>query len=191
MIIKQRIMTAQQIFRIIKKFNLYQGTFQPTARSDILEDMRGRIIIDGVNANLQSGGGGAIIAFTVSFEHQSPEVTQKVANELVTLFLNENIKSRTTRAAETTDFLGKESDRLRTQIEVMEEQIAIYKQDNKGSLPANLTINFQRIEALKVMLFSTERELNTAKEMRKILTIDLDHAGKGQVNSSQQSPKYC
>jgi len=192
-IIKQRIMTSQQIFSIIKKFNLYQGEFQTTARSDILEDMRDRILIERVNANLQSRGRGAIIAFTVGFEHQSPAVTQKVANELVTLFLNENIKSRTARAAETTSFLGKESDRLRAQIEVMEEQIATYKQDNKGSLPENLTINLQRIEALKVLLFSTERELNTAKEMKIILSIELDNAGKGletsSSNSSQLSPK--
>ena len=69
------------------------------------------------------------------------EVTQKVANELVTLFLNENIKSRTARAAETTDFLGKESDRLRTQIEVMEEPTRVKSSFVKGYTELNVRVH--------------------------------------------------
>ena len=103
---------------------------------------------------------------------------------LVTLFLDENIKSRTARAAETTDFLGKETDRLRSQIEVMEEQIASYKQDNKGSLPENFSINLQRIEALKALLFKTEREINTAKELKKLLAIELDNVENNLTNTN-------
>ncbi len=165
-VIKQRIMTSQQLLAIIKKFNLYTDEIKKTARSEILNDMRNRIFIDRVSANVRNRqrGASALIAFTVAFEHQSPALTQKVANELVTLFLDENIKSRTTRAAETTKFLEKESDRLRSQIEIMEEQIATYKQDNKGSLPENLRINLERIEALKVLLFDTEREINALAE---------------------------
>jgi len=194
-IIKQRIMTAQQLFEIIKKFNLYQDDIRTTARSEILDDLRDRIFIDRVSANVQSRSrsASALIAFTIGFEHQSPTVTQKVANELVTLFLDENIKSRTARAAETTDFLSKETSRLRSQIEVMEDQIATYKQDHKGSLPENLRINLERIEALRELLFSTEREINTAREMAKILSVDLDNAGKdvvaGDPISGQLSPK--
>ena len=69
----------------------------------------------------------------------------------------------------------------------MEEQIAIYKQDNKGSLPENLRINLERIEALRTLLFSTEREINTAKEMAQILSIDLDNVGQGLVTSNSNS----
>ena len=168
-VIKQRIMTSQQLLSIIKKFNLYSDEINKTARSEILDDMRNRIVIDRVSANVQNRrrGASALIAFTVAFEHQSPALAQKVANELVTLFLDENIRSRTAGAAETTAFLQKEGDRLKSQIEVMEEQIATYKQQNKGSLPDNLRINLQRIEEIKTLLFNTERELNVLKEKRK------------------------
>ena len=107
-VIKQRIMTSQQLSGIIKKFNLYAEEINSTARSEILEDMRDRITIDRVSAN-NNRRGGALIAFTVSFEHFRPEVAQQVANELVTLFLDENIRTRTARAEETSEFLKKES----------------------------------------------------------------------------------
>lgn len=190
-VIKQRIMTSQQLFSIIKKFNLYKDVMNTRPRSEILDDMRNRIAIRRVSANVKNKrkGSSALIAFTVAFEHQAPGIAQKVANELVTLFLDENIKSRTARAAETTAFLQKEGDRLRSQIEVMEGQIATYKQENKGSLPDNLRINLKRVEDIRELLFNAERELSTLQEKQKLLTIDLDIVDSGSANSlNQQSP---
>jgi succinoglycan biosynthesis transport protein ExoP len=194
-IIKQRIMTSQTLFDIIKKFNLYAKEIKKTARSEILDDMRSHIAIERVSANVknQRRGASALIAFTVAFEHQSAAVAQKVANELVTLFLDENIKSRTARATETTEFLKKESDRLRSQIEAMEEQIATYKQENSGSLPENLRINLERVDELKVHLFNTEREVNELNEKKKLLLIEQDSIESGlkstSKNNDQLSPE--
>ena len=176
-VIKQRIMTSQQLFGIIKKFNLYADEINSTARSEILEDMRERIVIDRVSANLgnkRGRGNSALIAFTVSFEHTRAGVAQKVANELVTLFLDENIRSRTARAEETSGFLQKESERLGAQIAEMEAQIAIYKQENEGMLPESLPVNLQRVVTLRSALLNSEVELNALAERKKLLQIDLD-----------------
>ena len=174
-IIRQRIMTSQQIFDIIRKFNLYQDEIDSVARSEILGDMRERISIDRVSANVRNKrkGASALIAFTVSFEHRNPGVAQKVANELVTLYLDENIKSRTARAEETSDFLKKESERLAVQIEVMGQQIANYKQKNEGSLPGNLQLNLERVAKLKTALLQTEVDINALSQRKKLLLIDL------------------
>ena len=176
-VIKQRIMTSQQLFGIIRKFNLYADEINSTARSEILEDMRERIVIDRVSANLgnkRGRGNSALIAFTVSFEHTRAGVAQKVANELVTLFLDENIRSRTARAEETSGFLQKESERLGAQIAEMEAQIANYKQENEGMLPESLPVNLQRVVTLRSALLNSEVELNALTERKKLLQIDLD-----------------
>jgi succinoglycan biosynthesis transport protein ExoP len=180
-------MTSQQLFGLIARFDLYKDEIKTTPRSEILKDMRNRITIDRLNANINGQrrrGASALISFTISFEHKYPAIAQKVANELVTLFLDENIKTRTERASETTEFLQKESDRLKSEIEVMEEQIATYKQDNKGSLPENLRINLERAEELKVLLFSTGREIDKLQEDKKLLAIELDSVPSGLPTSS-------
>ena len=179
-IIRQRIMTSQQLFGIIKKFDLYKDEINNTPRSEILEDMRERISIDRVSANVKNRrrGASALIAFTISFEHNTASIAQRVANELVTLFLDENIRARTARAEETSEFLKKESERLGSEIAVMEEQIASYKQDNEGSLPENLRLNLERVLALKTVLLETEGEINELNERRNLLTIDLETLSK-------------
>ena len=193
-IIKQRIMTSQQLFGIIRKFNLYADEISTTARSEILEDMRDRIFIDRVSANVKNrrNRASALIAFTVSFEHRNAGTAQRVANELVTLFLDENIKSRTTRAEETSDFLKKESERLGTQIEVMGEQIANYKQKYEGSLPESLKLNLERVVALKTALLKSEADINALNERKKLLLIDLDTlqlSSDGGLSDEQQQQK--
>lgn len=194
-IIRQRIMTSQQLFGIIQKFGLYAGEIDTTPRSEILEDMRNRVSIDRVSANLrnQRRGASALIAFTVGFEHRDPATAQKVANELVTLFLDENIRTRTARAEETSEFLKKESERLGGQIADMEARIASYKQENEGSLPESLKINLERIVNLKAELLKSEADLNALSERKKLLGIDLDalelSAASGELGEAEQQQK--
>ena len=193
-VIKQRIMTSQQLSGIIKKFNLYAEEINSTARSEILEDMRDRITIDRVSAN-NNRRGGALIAFTVSFEHFRPEVAQQVANELVTLFLDENIRTRTARAEETSEFLKKESERIGAQIAEMEAQIANFKQENEGSLPESLPVNLQRVVTLRSMMQSSEAEFNELNERKKLLLVDLEtvryniEAGNSGLDDAAQLQK--
>ena len=178
-VIKQRIMTSQQLFEIMRKFDLYEDEIKNTPRSEILEEMRARIAIDRVSADLKGQrrgpkGSSALIAFTVSFEHASPVVTQRVANELVTLFLDENIRSRTARAEETSGFMKKESDRLGSEIALMDEQIAAFKQENADSLPETLRLKLERVSMLKTALLTSSDDINALNERKKLLLIDLD-----------------
>jgi len=175
-VIKQRIMTSQQLFEIIRKFDLYTQEINSRPRSEILEEMRERISIDRVSANVKSRNrvSSALIAFTVSFEHASAVVAQRVANELVTLFLDENIRSRTARAEETSGFLKKESERLGSEIALMEEQIAVFKQENADSLPETLRLKLERVSLLKTSLLSSSGDINALNERKKLLLIDLD-----------------
>ena len=195
-VIRQRIMTSQQLFGIIKKFNLYRDEVKNTPRSEIIADMRNRISIDRVSANVKNRrrGASAIIAFTVSFEHRSPRIAQRVANELVTLFLDENIRSRTARAEETSEFLKQESDRLRVEIENMEARIANFKQENEGSLPEGLRLNLERELMLKNSLASTETELFKLNEGKRFLLLDIEalensSAKGGSLSEEQQRQK--
>src|SRR5262249_39068212 len=50
------------------------------------------------------------------FEYEQPQVATRVANELVTMILNEDVRTRTNFAAETTKFLEREVKRLEDQL---------------------------------------------------------------------------
>ena len=66
----------------------------------------------------------ATIAFEVSYTSTSADLAAKVANELTTLYLNENLNNRTQLARDAATFLESEGDRLNRRIGDLESELA-------------------------------------------------------------------
>src|SRR5690349_13885544 len=121
--IQQRIMTRDNLLAIAKKFNLNMGWQGLVSGTDIVDFIRERTQIKPFEVTLQ-GERKQAIAFTVGFEYEQPLVTARVANELVTMILNEDVRTRTNFAAETTKFLEREVKRLEDQLGSINNEIA-------------------------------------------------------------------
>jgi len=167
-IISQRVMTRSNLSKIIKKYDLYVEDRKDKALEVILEKMRERIEVNTISADVvdpRRGGAPSqtTIAFTLAFNDESPVVAKKVANELVTTFLKENIKSRTLSAENATLFLSEATRRLKDKIQRMEQKLAVFKEENLNALPEITQFNRQEIIALNSRLLnldSQERSLN-------------------------------
>lgn len=155
-IISQRVMSRSNLLQIVEKYGLYERERRMNTIEDVLLDMRDDISIDMVNAEVMDPRTGrptaATIAFTLGFASDSPQQALKVANELTTLYLDENLKSRTEKAAETYDFLTVESGRLSEEITRLEKALAEFKERNVNTLPELRDLNSQILER-------TEREI--------------------------------
>ena len=127
-VIEQRIMTRDNLLAIANKFQMFPKWRNKVSQTDLVDLMRERTAITPVALNIGRRTPNSAVAFTVSFEYEEPEVTMKVANELVTLILNEDIRTRTARAAETTKFLAQETDKLEQERLAIEAQIDALKQ---------------------------------------------------------------
>lgn len=180
-IIKQRVMTRDNLMRIIDKYKLFQddGAGGKRTPSAMIDEMRWRINVTLVTANFQSRGRTGTIAFKVSFEHRRPDIAQRVANELVTLFLDENVKVRTERATQTTEFLTQEATKLRNDLEALETQIATYKLEHGGALPENVTLNANAMLRMESDLRALEAESRAAQEELRSLELELSAAKSG------------
>ena len=110
-VIRQRVMTRENLLRIIDKYNLYAGSGRQLSESDKIDQMRNSITVTTLSTSVK-GRGEVTVAFQVAFDDRRPDLAKDVANELVTLFLDENIKQRTERASETTEFLSQEANKL-------------------------------------------------------------------------------
>ncbi|MEW6330050.1 MAG: GNVR domain-containing protein [Pseudomonadota bacterium] len=165
-IISQRVMTRANLMEIIEKYNLYPDKRRKETTEEILERMRKDISLQMINADVVDPRSGqatkATIAFTLAFESDDARVAQKVANELTTLYLNENLKTRADKAAETTTFLSSESERLGRYIAELETKLADFKKKNADSLPGSSQLNMQLIDR-------TERELSDIDSKLRLL----------------------
>src|SRR5215467_927069 len=154
--IKQQIMTRSTLWKIVEQYGLYESLRRKSPTEEVLERFTKDIHVDVINAKVidkrTQNPTQATIAFTLAYDGEGPEITQKVANELTSLFLGENLKTRERHAQETTTFLKKESEQLSKRIQELELQLASMKQKADGALPELTSLNM-------TMLNQAEREL--------------------------------
>lgn len=144
--IRQKVLTRANILQILEKFSLYPG--QGLSQTDLVARFEQNLEIERISART---GGRTVttVAFTLSFFHESPRMAQLVANELATLFLNENVASRSARAAETTQFLRDEAGGIQAEIREQEARISEFKLRNQDRLPELTQMNMARLERLQ------------------------------------------
>lgn len=170
-IISQRVMTTRNLMEIIGKYGLYKDELEKKTREEVLDEMREDIEFAMLSAEVVDPRSGrpmaATIAFTLAFNSKSPGLAQKVANELVSLYLNENLRSRKEKTAETSSFLKEESGRLAKEIDQLEEKLANFKQASKGSTPDLLNMNMQLMQRMEGNINNNIQKLQSL-EQRKI-----------------------
>lgn len=175
--ISQRVMTRSNLLEIIRKFGLYPDDQGKEPSEVLVAQMHEDINMDMVSADVVDPRSGrpvqATIAFTLSYDYPVPDIAQKVANELTTLYLNENLKNRTQMAAETSDFLSEEAARLSAQIEDLEARLAQFKSLNAGRLPELTDMNLQMLDRTDRELLTIEQQMRSLEESRIYLETEL------------------
>ncbi|MGH8423663.1 MAG: GumC family protein, partial [Pseudomonas fluorescens] len=177
-VIRQRVMTREHLEGIINKYNLFASQSRQLSVSEKIEEMRNAIVVSLVSAAVK-GRGEVTIAFRLSFEHRQPEIANKVAKELVTLFLDENIKQRTERASETTEFLTQEADKLRVELEALENRLADFKQAHSNALPEHQELRMNMLTRAETELKEVDRDYKTAREELRFNELELSAANAG------------
>jgi polysaccharide chain length determinant protein (PEP-CTERM system associated) len=166
-------MTRDKLLGLADKYALFANERDDYPVSMKLDRMREQIFVDLIRAGSNNSRNATAIAFTLGFENESPEIARAVANDLVTLFLEENVKSRTERATETTDFLENEADKLKRQLNSIETAIAEYKSENKDALPEHLEIYMDSMERAELAARQADRDMTSIRQQLDIYKVEL------------------
>lgn len=170
-VISQQVMTRANLMQIVEKYSLYPSKRKHETTEEILERMHKDIKLNMVSADVVDRRSGtktsATIAFTLAYDSETAESAQKVANELTSLYLNENLKNRQQKSAETSSFLTEEASRLSAHISEIETKVAAFKAKNQGRLPELMQLNMQLRDRTDSEIMETERQINLLEE-RKI-----------------------
>lgn len=176
-IIAQRVLTNANLKEIIEKYNLYEEERRNEPLELVMERMRDDILVEPISADTVDQRSGkaskATIAFQLAFDSKSPLLAQRVANDLVSLFLNENLKQRTQATEETLQFLTEESTRLRASVASLEAALAEFKEQNSGALPELTQLNLQLLTSREQDLVQLENQLRSLEQQKVYLESEL------------------
>lgn len=188
-LVEQRITTREVLLGIAEKFRLYPEDRDTLTPSGIIQKMRDSITIE--NAKVGVGRSATTIGFDVSFQDRDPSTTARVTNELVTQILSADVKSRTSRAAETTRFIDREAEARKNELVKLDAQIANFKLENNSMLPRNVGVQRSRLQQAKTTLNSIDRELQNMQQQKRLMELELSVRRTGTSNlGAAATPNY-
>ena len=175
--IKQQVMSRAGLWKVVEQYGLYPDMRQENPTEAVIKRFIKDIEVEVMSADVidkrTQHATKATIAFTVSYNSGSPDTAQRVANELTSLFLGENLKSRERQAQETTTFLRQEAESLAAHIEEVEAKLATFKQRAAGALPELMPLNLQMMNQADRELMDLDQQIRSLEERKSYLDGEL------------------
>jgi succinoglycan biosynthesis transport protein ExoP len=176
-VISQRVMTTQNLLSLIERYNLYPDIRDRQPREVLLGEMRGDIGLHMISADVIDPRSGrptqATIAFSVSYRNRTPDLALKVASDLTTLYLNENLTSRTNLSQQTSAFFGEEAARQSARIAELDRSLSAFKEKHHEELPELAQLNVQTAERTELELHEAQNRLQGLDSQRVLLEAQL------------------
>jgi polysaccharide chain length determinant protein (PEP-CTERM system associated) len=161
--LSQQILSATRLQRIIDSVNMYASERKSLPREEVISRMRRDISVTILS---DFGGGGDLQAFRIGFSSTNPNLAAQVANELASLFIEENLKAREQQATGTTEFLQNQLQESRRTLEAQEARLKEFKLKHIGELPEHQAADLQIMGQLQSQLQLASESLHRAEQQK-------------------------
>jgi succinoglycan biosynthesis transport protein ExoP len=166
------IMSRSTLTNIIQTYGLYPKEQKSKPIEDIIERMKMNDIRIGDVQGLGSGGRGGGV-FSVSFSYENRYLAQKVAQHVITLFIDENARQQATVSGTTREFLASEVEQAKKKLEEIESNLTAFRIRNVGHLPDERQGNVSTLGALDQRLASLNSSINRVNSDKMLLESQL------------------
>jgi polysaccharide chain length determinant protein (PEP-CTERM system associated) len=172
----QSIVSRANLTNLINTHQLYPRERRRLPMEDIIENMRTKAI--NVNMINNAGMGAAAanqrtVAFMVSFSYENRYLAQKVCSDLVSKFIDENVRERSSIAGQTKDFVDDQWQTRKRDLENIEEQMAKFKSANLGRTPEQQGATLQAITSIENRMANTNTSLARISQDRLMIENNL------------------
>ncbi|MGC9324464.1 MAG: XrtA system polysaccharide chain length determinant [Desulfomonilia bacterium] len=183
--LSQEVLSRSNLEAIIQEMGLFQEQRREGVSIDILvASMRKRIQV-----NTVGGRRGELSSFTISFRGRAPREVADVTNRLASYFIDSHLKLRARQATQTTHFLEKQLDELKTLLQEQEAQVEQYRNRYMGELPEQLASNISTISSLQTRLESVQASISDAMNRRLAIQTQLSQIESEQPGATTLSQR--
>jgi uncharacterized protein involved in exopolysaccharide biosynthesis len=153
---------------------------------DVVMWLRGRVDVSvprPIGRDTRSG----IESFQLAFTDSQPERTQRIANRLAQVFVDENSRARTEQAENTSEVLAQQLRESQKQLTDIEDQLRAKKVANMGSLPGQVNANIEMANGLRQQVESLSMQLRGEQDRLSIVESQLADMKRGGNTSVMTS----
>src|SRR5579862_329367 len=129
---QEQILSRTRPESLIEQFGLYQND----RRRASMDDLVARLKKDVKVTTLRPDATSTLRGFYVAVNADSPRLAQKICSQVLSMFMEENLKARSQRAEDTTEFLTGQLDDAKKKLDENDSKLAEFKTRYMGRLPS-------------------------------------------------------
>ena len=164
---RQTILSRANLTNIISNFGLYSRELKRVPLDDLIEEMRDKRIKISPVFNAQSSAKGGL--FSVTFEYDNRYTAQKVCENLVSRFMEQNIRENTQQTGATTDFLTETLGQAKKELDRIEAAMTAFRMQNSNVLPEERMNNMTTLHSLETRMSNVNASLSRLNQDRLML----------------------
>jgi uncharacterized protein involved in exopolysaccharide biosynthesis len=142
------ILSRTALTNIINSLQLYPRDRKRLPNEDVVENMRKDIKIGAVGL-LATQQSERVNAFRISFSYSDRLLAQKVCQELVSKFIDANLRTQQTQMTSADDFFKEQLDTRKKRLEDIDSRLTAFRMQNQGRLPEQVSANISALQAME------------------------------------------
>jgi polysaccharide chain length determinant protein (PEP-CTERM system associated) len=168
---QEQILSRTRLQPIIERFGLYKNDAGKVPMEDLVARLRKNITIStittiGANSRHKEEG---MPGFTIAVTTGDARTSQQICAEITSMFMSENLQAREQRAQGTTDFISKQLDEAKVNLDEQDKKLALFKMQYFGQLPGQEQSNMNILSSLNARLEAVTQMVNGAQQEKTYL----------------------
>lgn len=191
--LQQQVLSRNRLAPAVESLGLVKSGATP---DDAMDELRKNVALNLVFAQGASAkrkvGQSDVLGFQVGYTAPNPRLAQQVCNQLTSMLLEENLKVREQLAQGTTDFLSRQLEESKRNLDEQDAKMAAFKREHFGQLPGDADNNFKILMGLNSQLDANTQTINRAQQDKAFVESNLaaqlaDWKASSQTSSSPQA----
>ena len=138
-----QVLSRTALQRLIETYDLYPDERKVMPMEDVIIKMRANVKIQLERPRPQWGMPSPPTAFHVMFTYKDPQMAARVAQQLGSRFVDQNVRERGAQAGATSRFLETQLLEARAKLELQEQRLEAFRQQHGDALPTQMQSNMQ------------------------------------------------
>jgi succinoglycan biosynthesis transport protein ExoP len=177
---RQRAISQQLLSRTVLERVVREEKLSPSRPTDeVVGWLRNRVKVDVPAPIGRMENRKGLDSFRLGYVDSTPDRTQRITNRLAYVFVEENSKTTTERAQNTSEILGQQLRASQERLVQIEAQLRLKKEANMGRLPDQIPANVQMVNGLRQQLESISLQLRSEQDRLSMVESQLEGMQQG------------
>ncbi len=168
--LQQQVLSVNRLRPMVERL----GITKPEEQSKLISGIQSNMTVQPVITAIAPGSAGKkgkpsansepVPGFYVGYSDSNPNRAQQICNEMTSLILEENLRTRAEVAQGTTDFLTRQLEDAKRDLDQQDAKLAVFKRQYMGQLPGDAENNVRILMSMNSQLDASTQTLSRAQQ---------------------------